>query len=329
MLITNSSYHTDGGSLHPQSTMLRFNNVVDDVKKSKMVVFVGYQFNPTEEINRLVDSFKNYKDKVIVLDFSCEIFSGELYNRMLLEESLENIVVYTNGIPPDIQTLNPLIKKGCNVITLPFFLKYIHYYSPLWVLPDDQEIVKRKFLLYVGKLKPERTALVGLLSYYDLLNDNHVVYLTGENNFSPETTEDYFDNYAPAEQKVLVRSGLNKIYSDLILDVEQLTHHISHGREYNSDYYQSVDFVIVCESDTTRGIQFITEKIGKCVQLNKKFILLGSTGLLSYVKEQSKIHLNRDISTLTDWCDTSYDEIDDVWERVDKIVEIVKNEVEQ
>ncbi len=124
MLITNSSYHTSGGSLHPHSTMLRFNYVVTELKDAEIIVFVGYQFNPTMEIDRLVGLFKNYKDKIIVLDFSCEIFSRELYDRLLLEESLENVRVYTNGIPPDICDIKPLIKKGCEMVILPFFLKY-------------------------------------------------------------------------------------------------------------------------------------------------------------------------------------------------------------
>jgi len=328
MLITKKTYHSLGGACHPQSTMLRFNNVVFDINDAENILFMAYQFNSTEAIDELVTSFKEYENKNIILDFSCELFSGELFHRMLLEKSLFNVVVYTNGKPPDIRDFNPLYDRGCNVRVIPFFLKYIHYYFPIQVSPHRDRISKNQFLLMVGKLKPERTALVGLLSFYDLLKQNHVSYLTGESNFGPESTEDYFNSPEfPEKQKDLVEVGLNRLESNLSLDTLFLTYDISHSREYNSDYYYASDFVVVCESDASRDVMFITEKIGKCIQLNKKFILLGSKGLLSYTKEQSKIHLNKDISHLTDWCDTSYDEMGNIWDRVDKISEIIKNEI--
>ena len=324
MLITTSSYQVDPGSLHPHSTMLRFNNIVSNVEDAEIVVFLSYQFRDDESIDKLVRSFKEYKHQTVLLDFTCEIFSGALHRRMLLEESLENVMILTNGLPNDIRDFIQLKKKGCDVEITPFFLKYIHYYFPLRVKPNDQTITNRKFLLMVGKLKVERTALIGLLRYHGILSQGHVSYFR-ERNFSPEATEEYYDSDAPFKQKQIVKQGLDHIGSDLYLDVFELDYDTSHGRQYNSDYYHACDFVVVCESDAARGILFITEKIGKCIQLNKKFILLGSKGLLSYTKEQCKIHLNRDISHLTDWCDTSYDEIDNVWERVEKIVEIIRD----
>ena len=81
------------------------------------------------------------------------------------------------------------------------------------------------------------------------------------------------------------------------------------------------------ESDVTNDRSFITEKTTKCVQQDKKFILLSSKGMLSKTKNEYQKYHGIDISHLTDWCDTSYDEIDNVWYRIDKIVKIMKNEL--
>jgi hypothetical protein len=116
-----------------------------------------------------------------------------------------------------------------------------------------------------------------------------------------------------------------------MLDTTNLNYITSHAREYNADYYKAVDFVIVVESHINVGLEqdkvfFITEKISKCIQLDIPFILLGTEGLLRHTKEQAKIHLGKDISHLTDWCDTSYDDIENLWERIDKIVDIIIDE---
>ena len=144
MLLSKKSYHTCGGTLHPESTMLRFNNVVIEVEEAEIMVFLSYQFNPKSEIDRLVDLFRNYKSKEIVLDFSCELFSPQLYERLILEESLSNLTIYTNGKPPDIESFDPLIERGCNVVVLPFFLKYVHYYTPV-EREDDGSIIVNIF----------------------------------------------------------------------------------------------------------------------------------------------------------------------------------------
>ena len=113
----------------------------------------------------------------------------------------------------------------------------------------------------------------------------------------------------------------------MVLDVNNHTHGITHTRFYNGDYYKVVDFVIVVESDVSEGLHFITEKTMKCIQQDKKFILLASKGSLANLKHEVKEHLNLDITHLTDWCDISYDEIGNIWERLDKIINITKDKI--
>ena len=128
-------------------------------------------------------------------------------------------------------------------------------------------------------------------------------------------------------QKMKIKDGLSKLPKKLVLDVNNLTHGISHTRFYNGDYYKVVDFVIVVESDVSEGLHFITEKTMKCIQQDKKFILLASKGSLANLKHEVKEHLNLDITHLTDWCDISYDEIGNIWERLDKIINITKDKI--
>ena len=52
---------------------------------------------------------------------------------------------------------------------------------------------------------------------------------------------------------------------------------------------------------------------------------LEEVGITSEIKDQVKLHLNKDISHLTDWCDTSYDNVTDTWERLNKVVSIIKD----
>ena len=48
---------------------------------------------------------------------------------------------------------------------------------------------------------------------------------------------------------------------------------------------------------------------------------------MTNLKHEVKEHLNLDITHLTDWCDTSYDEIGDIWKRLDKIINIIEDKI--
>jgi hypothetical protein len=320
MLIEERTYHADKHrrTLNPHSTMLRFNNTVRSPEEADIIVYSAYQ------VNESIIGIENYYNKTIILDFSTELFAEDRYEELLLHKSLRNLKIYTNGLPPNIQSFKPLELRGAEIVEVPFFLKYMNYYSPMF---KGEKVDHKNFLIYVGKLRPERVALIGLLSYYNLLNNNHVSFIRGNRNFGRIPIDDYFKTDSPDEQKEMVRYGLDKITGDLTLDTRILSHEISHDRKYVADYYQNVDFVIVCETEVLRPVKFITEKTVKCIQQNKKFILLGSEGLLSYIRIQAKLHLNKDISPLVDWCDTSYDNIENPWERINKIVDIIRNEV--
>lgn len=262
-------------------------------------------------------------DLQLIIDCSTEIAPP---TKLLKTLPIIEYTIYCNFIDPEFVYTNMF----ATIIVEPFFIKYNNYYRPEF---SDIELEKKKFLYMVGKCKAERVCLLGLLSHYNLLDDAYYSFFgDGTLNFGGEKIDNYFNLDAPNIQKNQVKRGLNRIQIPTKLDSDDFNHALSHTRNYNGDYYKAVDFVVVAESHvvyTKDEIKprFITEKIMKCIQLDKPFILLGSSGLLKYIKEQAKIILNKDISHLTDWCDTSYDEIEDVWERIDKIANIIKESI--
>ena len=61
--------------------------------------------------------------------------------------------------------------------------------------------------------------------------------------------------------------------------------------------------------------------------MNKKFIPLASKGFLRNLKRYYMTEFNKDISHLTDWCDTSFDDITDLEKRTKMVVNIVAHEI--
>lgn len=312
----------------PLLSFLKFPNETKKIDECETIVVSQYSIN-SSFISSLSKYIHNgYK---VIIDNSAEILGLNSIEFILSVGKPENVTVYANSYETSMESdVQKIIDYGANVIIEPFFISCINYYQPTYT---NEIINKKEFLLLCGKSKPTRTSMVGLLSYYDLIKYGHVSFfgdgvINNKSNFFRDKKSDYFDKTnSPDDQKNKVRLGLSKLPSKMILDVQDLTHSISHGRKYNGDYYDSVNFVIVVESDIREGMIFITEKTMKCVQQNKKFILFASSGSLSFIKNKVKLYLNKDITHLTDWCDTSYDNIKDKWERLDKIVNIVKDNI--
>lgn len=296
-------------------TMLRLTNVVKSVSMAKVVVF--------DLINIFEFEILPYVNHNIIIDGSAELLPINIVELCNEFKEVSNIKIYTNGLNEyhKYPNFENLIKSGLEVINQPFFLKYMDYYTPVRISNIE---LKKKALLFIGKPKPERISLLGMLSYHGLIDDIYISYF-GDNphhSFYSEKESDYYKSHYSDNQKSKVRIGMNMISTPMILDTPVFDYNTSHSRKYSRDYYDAVEFVIVCESDIRN--QFITEKLAKCIQLNKPFILLGKAGLLQYVKDQSLIHLNKDISHLTNWCDTIYDQIENYEERIECIVEIIR-----
>jgi len=328
-MVINELVYIHGYNHQPELSFLKFPNQTKTIEHCETVVVSPYGFD-VDLYKRDLMGFLNDGRKLII-DASTEIIGKLTIDFVLDLEDSSLITIYANTYELEFENdINSIRTKGGNVVFLPFFIKYMDQYKPMY---SDKDIKHKDYLFLSGKSKPPRTSMVGLLSHHNLIGNGHVSFFgdgvtNNKGNFFYDKTSDYLNEVGITEsQKIKIKDGLSKLPKKLVLDVNNLTHGISHTRYYNGDYYKVVDFVIVVESDVSECLHFITEKTMKCIQQDKKFILLSSKGSLTNLKHEVKEHLNLDITHLTDWCDTSYDEIGDIWKRLDKIINIIEDKI--
>jgi hypothetical protein len=338
MKITESVYVLDHAIISEFHSQIRYENIVDNIDDA--IYIVTRTLNDYNEVWKkysFAQLYNNLKpDQFLLMDMSGETVGVSEMEGLSSYKNLSKLIILCNDVKYDNDLYVSIQMKGCTILNLPFYIKYIDYFKPF---KTDSVIPPKKFLMLTGKLNMHRTCMVGLVSYYDLIKHGYVSFFGEEvhnywtGTYNPDVKlvtkiSDYYDSHSPEEQKTKVKKGFEKLPKKLTVDVEHFTFSVAHNRTYNRDYYDAVDFVVVNETDVDQnwGSIHITEKTGKCIQLDKKFIVLGPTGILQKVKKDAKIHLGKDISHLTDWCDISYDTIENVWERIDKIVDIIKKE---
>lgn len=320
-------YLFNPNTYNERTTNIRLFNFVKKHSDAFWFVFKSYDF--TEDgFEEKFDFFKN-SGRRILIDNSAELTSKDLVGFLSKFNSLHGITLVTNGFrDKDDENNKILYQRGCDIIEHQFFLKYgFDYYQPFFT----PKVLKfKKFLILNGKPKAYRTLLTSLLFHEGLNEHGYISYFhkdkTGK--FYPEKTEDVFELGLNQDLRERVIKGLEIIgEQDLHLDKTKFDYSTSHARDYNGDYYNAVDFVVVMESDIENGVEFITEKTLKAIQLNKKFILFSSVGMLEKTKEYYKELYGVDISHLTDWCDNSYDQIEDPIERILRIKDIIREKI--
>ena len=121
-------------------------------------------------------TYKIKSNQTIIVDFTVEILAAEFIKFCEEIDDLSNVTVYSIGYYSDkFDELISSKNKGCIYIFKPFFLTDLTDYIPI---SNNDIIPAKQFLFMVGKSKEERVALLGLLSYYNLLNDGHVSRFT-------------------------------------------------------------------------------------------------------------------------------------------------------
>ena len=324
MEISDPIYFIDNKTYSESTSNVRYLNIVDHPNKSKWVVFKSYDLS-REIFRKQVSHFINIGFGCIV-DNSAELTNSDLVDFLIGHNNLNEVRILTNGFRDmDSGKIDELISKGCDIVREDFFIKYGHqYYQPTYT---TKKYPYKQFLMLNGKPKPLRTLLTSLIYNEGLDDYGYISYFTHDRNknFYFEKTEDVFDLELTETLKEDVLRGIELIGGERILDCHSFNYTVSHSRRYNADFYASVEFVIVSESDIGEGVRFITEKTLKAIQQNKKFILVSSVGMLKETKRVYKELFGVDISHLTDWCDTSYDDIDNDVERVLKIKDIISN----
>lgn len=252
--------------------------------------------------------YKNFfsYDIHYTLDITREIIQD--YQLDLVNKFCKNYTVYTNNIVGK--------KNYGNVVIEPFFIKNYFKYKP--VRSSQSNLDYKTFLFMVGKNRYHRLTLLYHLYEKGLFSKGHISYFLGD--------QDNFGNKNWDYTKTLpdyLKLFLNNIPSKQTLDVDRLTRDTSQDYTFEAAYYLKSKFVIVAETEVGEDNHFFTEKLTKCVLLDKPFILLASPYSLSKVKSYYLKYFNKDISHLTDWVDTSYDTIVNLEKRCEVISQLV------
>ncbi len=311
-------------------SILRPKNIVNSIEDCEIILLTNYDAlydKFYEDFTKLI-KYSKENNKKIYYDSTTELISENFIDKIQIHEDLSTLTILTNGPTNNYEKkFYDLRKKGVTLIVEQFFVKYDDYYVPIKI--EHKDLGRKKFLMLGGKSKDFRTAITGLIFGNNLNKYGHISYFGFEplSSFTNETVYDYFMSDSPIEQKLRVKEGILKMDGNISLDVDTFDFKVSHTRRYDSTPYDLVDFVVVLESDINEDRHFITEKTTKCVQMNKKFILLSAPKMLEKTKYYYKKYHNRDISHLTDWCDTSYDQIKNKWDRIDRIYEVIEKSV--
>jgi len=277
--------------------------------------------------------------KIIYIDGTYEFLNNTVLEIL---ENLSNILqcdlgavhYFCNPVNHERLSQYPLLlkltQKGLICTPDHYFIRYSNIYQPDI---NADTLPKQRYLCLTGKLNPSRTFLIALLSKYNLLQYGHVSYF-GEDGIDKEFDTQKIDHYKTANflslpAKYIIRVEMKKLKLPLVADINQFNIKVSHTKKFNAELYSAVDFVIVPETTgcTLDGNFFPTEKTVKCINLNKKFIPIASVGYLKKLKAYYKDNFDKDISHLTDWCDTSFDNITDLEKRIMMVVKTVAHEI--
>lgn len=329
MLITRPVFlHNNCNS--PETTFLRFSNIVEDNKNASVVIS---NYNTPELLESLIKQYTSLNiEREVIIDCSTELINSQTVDVLVNLSKKYRITLYYNNCHRTID-VDKLKSSNITLINKPFFLEYCYYYIPVFVANQSQKsnYPSPSYLLLTGKPKFERALFVYKL-YQNKLESNGIISYFGveeKNKFTVITYQESSENYLFKKYHKEIESFNKSLSKDLTVDELEFTYDISHSRFYNGDLYKLADFVIVLESDLYSDSLFITEKPMKAIMLNKKFIYLAKKGQLFELKRlMLEIH-NRDISELTDWIDTKYDDIEDIDEKFDYVIGIMRAYIER
>lgn len=324
MIITDPvcNYHNVGPGisfLHPQNL-----STFEDCKIC-LLWYGNFKLMRDAEIQHIIDT-----GKFIYIDQSAEIAEIDILDILDRFDDLSSVYYYFSSFHPSAKSkISALKERGLNVVCRQFFIDESDRYVPVF---SGASYERKKFLLYTGKTKVERTLLVSLLSYEGLLPYGYVSYFGNDcvedlYGFRSWKREDVLNLNLTSEQKDKVTKGIKSLPNCLLLDEPTFGYRLAHTKEYNGDLYRVIDFAIVAETYCFHDVFFPTEKVVKCIQNNVKFIVMSNQHYLKRLKAYYLETKGQDISDLTDWCDTYYDDELDPIKRIEMIVDIVKENI--
>jgi hypothetical protein len=306
----------------------KLNNLSSETD-AEVIIIDTYHF-----VNMHNDDIQYYLDsnKCVYIDSTYEMMEQNILEKISVLNNIHNIYYFYN--PRKNENNNQLLillrERGLNCISRQHFIDNASVYEPYY----QNSLPNKKYACLTGKLNISRIFLVSLLSKYNLLDHGHVSFFNTDSidkNFTQSSDiKTLIDSSKfSIENKYIMNGETARIRLPLVVDSNVLDSKLSHERMFNASIYDSVDFVIVPETEgnVLREEFFVTEKTIKCILMNKKFVAIASRFFIKKLKEYYMNNFSKDISHLTDWCDTSYDEIESLEERIEKVVEIVNSQV--
>jgi hypothetical protein len=325
MIVLNNKVFSKGH--WKELSFFQLDNVTSiDAAEIVLIDFTKFIVLPTEYLQNLI-----LLGKKIYIDSTYELLEESVLLKIQQLKNIHKIYYFYNprNFNSTDKLLSILTAKGLKCFPAQYFIDYAERYTPV----SNTELPPKDFLCLTGKITPERTYLVSLLSKFNLLDNGYVSFFNTDSVDQTFDSSSIYDSYRsnlsePAKQ--IIKDEMSKITLPLTVDQPLLTKDLSHSKSFNASLYAAVDFVIVPETkgSLTYNEFFVTEKTIKCILTNKKFIPIGSQYFLKNLKAYYKTKHNTDISNLVDWYDDSFDSVQTTEKRIEQIVNIVKDAVE-
>lgn len=185
----------------------------------------------------------------------------------------------------------------------------------------DKEISYHYLSLAQGNPRHHRYALTCLLDYYDLLSYGRVSCSYYDNFYynwvNSTQTEKNIDTDRYIEKFGLTKNDIEKFKTKLPMQIDGLDN--TRDFAYNQKTLYDKTFLSIVNETHQPGDDnvFITEKTYKSILHCKPFVINGDRHSLKYLKSIG-------FKTFSSYIDESYDESQDDWERINKIIKIIQ-----
>ena len=153
-------------------------------------------------------------------------------------------------------------------------------------------------------LREHRICFLAMLNYYSLLDSNKV-------------SHNKFDTKINLSHPAFENSNMNDVLSKLPLILDSNEFEVNKADSFYKEVYLESWVTVVTETIATEtNTMFFSEKIFKPMRARHPFILVGLPGSLRQLKEQG-------FKTFDTWWDESYDDIENVTERMEAICKVL------
>ena len=279
---------------------------------------------PSEVQNELI-----HGNAYLILNHECESFTQMFFDRLysFLKNSAlpPSKIIYMVGAADADREYQIYVKKydlpkNQQIRIMKSFHVYKRFQFNLNDFKCDPTVKKEKKFLSLNRVgKIHRAMLVGLLSYYDLI-DQGFVSLGVDKNEMPKTIEEIKNSLPVIHHGVL--PGIQKIIDRLPLKIDDIDLKVNRFETnslprsfYEKSYFSLVSSTFALKIDEP-SVGF-TEKEIKPILYKHPFIIYNLPGALKSLREMGFL-------TFSKWFDESYDnEIDDI-KRLSMIVLEIK-----